>query len=181
MTLELQAVFIDRDGTLGDNPGHFIHPRDFVIFPYTNEAISRLKSHNLKLFAYTNQANISDGSATVEDFEQEFRGYGFDDAYICCHALDAGCECRKPKEALMRKAAKEHNLDLTKCAMIGDTGKSDMIPANTVGALKILVRTGMGEKSLGEHRHRWEGIEPDYIADNILDAVQWLTAQMKKE
>ncbi len=29
----LQAVFIDRDGTMGGT-GHFIHPRDFELFPF---------------------------------------------------------------------------------------------------------------------------------------------------
>ncbi|BFH13843.1 hypothetical protein J6TS7_27980 [Paenibacillus dendritiformis] len=34
---ELQAVFIDRDGTLGGT-GHFIHPKDFTLYPRAIEA-----------------------------------------------------------------------------------------------------------------------------------------------
>lgn len=34
----VQAVFIDRDGTIGGT-GHFIHPRDFRLYPNAQEAI----------------------------------------------------------------------------------------------------------------------------------------------
>ena len=48
------------------------------------------------------------------------------------------------------------------------------IAADKVGAIKILVKTGFGEGSLDEFRYIWEDVNPDYIAKNILDAVQWL-------
>lgn len=37
-----QAVFIDRDGTIGGD-GHFIHPRDFVLYQGAQESIGSLK------------------------------------------------------------------------------------------------------------------------------------------
>lgn len=40
--MHLQAVFIDRDGTLGGT-GHYVHPREFVPFPGALEAIRRLR------------------------------------------------------------------------------------------------------------------------------------------
>ncbi|WP_353625951.1 HAD hydrolase-like protein [Bacillus sp. JCM 19041] len=67
-----------------------------------------------------------------------------------------------------------HHLDLTKTAVIGDVGATDMLAADKVGAMKILVRTGWGEKSLGSFRHTWKDIVPDYIARDLLDAVKWI-------
>ncbi|MCQ6546726.1 MULTISPECIES: hypothetical protein [Bacillus cereus group] len=39
---------------------------------------------------------------------------------------------------------------------------------------KILVRTGWGESSLTKYRNLWEEAVPDYIAQNLLDAVCWI-------
>lgn len=73
--MTLQAVFIDRDGTLGGN-GHFIHPRDFELFPYSLEALQLFKKHEIPIIALTNQHNISKGLATELDFRNEFDSYG---------------------------------------------------------------------------------------------------------
>ncbi|MDW0118805.1 HAD-IIIA family hydrolase [Sporosarcina thermotolerans] len=169
----LQAVFIDRDGTIGGT-GHFIHPRDFTPYPFTEEALKLLKAYGIRTFACTNQHRISKGEAGLEDFVNEFKIFGFEDAFICPHGSSEGCECRKPSPGLLREAAEKHRLDLTKTAFIGDVGSTDMLAADAVGAKKILVLTGWGEGSLTQYRHKWADIEPDYIAENLLDAVKWL-------
>ena len=71
------------------------------------------------------------------------------------------------------QAAEDYDLNLSKCIVIGDVG-SDMIAANAVGAIKILVKTGWGIGSLSEYRYLWEDIEPDYIAEDISEAIKWL-------
>ena len=169
---EIQAVFIDRDGTIGGT-GHFIHPRDFNLYSYSEEAFRLLKTNNMKMFACTNQWRINRGEVAMSDFHNEFKSYGFDDAFICPHGLDDGCECRKPKSGLLLEASKKHHLDLTKTVFIGDTG-TDMLAADAVGVTKILVLTGWGRSCLGEYRHTWENAEPDYIAENLLEAVKWV-------
>ncbi len=169
----LQAVFIDRDGTLGGT-GHFIHPDAFRLYPSATEAISLLKRSGLKLFALTNQHRIARGEATVAQFQAEFATHGLDGSYICPHRPEDGCDCRKPLPGLLHQAAREHGLDLTRCAVVGDVGATDMLAAAAVGAVKVLVRTGWGEGSLGAHRAAWAAVEPDYIADDLLDAARWL-------
>lgn len=171
--MRLQAVFLDRDGTIGGT-GHFIHPRDFVLYPYSADAIRLLKEAGLRVFAFTNQHRVGLGQATQEEFEAQFQSFGLDGTYLCPHAAEVECDCRKPAPAMLHQAAREHGLDLTRCAVIGDVGKTDMLAAAAVGATKILVRTGWGESSLGEYRHTWAEVEPDYIADDLLQAVQWL-------
>lgn len=54
----IQAVFVDRDGTIGGT-GHFVHPRDFQLFPNAQAAIDLLKKQGVKVFALTNQHRIS--------------------------------------------------------------------------------------------------------------------------
>lgn len=171
--MKYQAVFIDRDGTIGGT-GHFIHPKDFAPYPSSLEAINLLKSIGVRLFGFTNQHRISRGEAKEIDFIHEFAKLGFDDAYICPHEPDHKCDCHKPAPGMLLRAAREHDLDLTKCIVIGDVGSTDMLAGSAVGATKILVRTGWGEGALGKFRDSWGEVEPDYIANNLLDAAIWV-------
>jgi len=143
----IDAVFIDRDGTIGGT-GHFIHPNHFELFPNAQLAIDLLKMHRIKVFAFTNQYRISRGEATSKDFEAQFKEYGFDDSYICPHEVHDHCDCRKPEAGMLLRASTEYQLDLSRCVVIGDVGDTDMLAAHYVGAMKILVRTGWGEGSL---------------------------------
>ena len=169
----IQAVFIDRDGTIGGH-GHFIHPRDFTPYHFSQGAIQLLQDKNIKAFAITNQHRISKNQASIEEFQNEFRSYGLDDAFICPHSPEDECNCHKPKPGMLLEASQKHKLDLTKCFVIGDVGSTDMLAAHAVGATKILVLTGWGESSLSDHRHTWKDVEPDYVAENLLDAVNWI-------
>lgn len=173
VTNSLPAIFFDRDGTLGGN-GHFCHPRDFVLYPETLPALRLARAAGVTCIAVTNQHNISKGKATHQDFTTEFQALGFDAYYICPHGAEEGCDCRKPGVGNFRQAALEYGLDLTRCAVIGDVGATDMLAAHAIGARKVLVRTGWGEGSLGEFRQTWAVTEPDHVAAHVLDAVKWL-------
>lgn len=178
--MPLQAVFIDRDGTLGGN-GHFIHPRDFELYPSSLEALRLLKEQAIPIIALTNQHNISRGRATEIDFRNEFDSYGFDAAYICPHEPKDGCVCHKPQPGMLQQAATELGLDLTRCVVIGDVGSTDMLAAAAVGARRILVETGWGAQSLDKYRHLWyDQAAPDYIAKDLLDAAKWLVSTIKR-
>jgi histidinol-phosphate phosphatase family protein len=176
--MKVQAVFIDRDGTIGGT-GHFIHPKDFTPYPTSLEAIHVLKSMDVRLFGFTNQHRISRGEAEENDFIQEFAKYGFDDAYICPHEPEHKCDCHKPAPGMLVRAAREHGLDLTKCIVIGDVGSTDMLAGAAVGAMKILVRTGWGEGALGRFRDSWVETEPDYVANDLLDAATWIQHRIR--
>lgn len=174
----LQAVFVDRDGTIGGT-GRFIHPRDFEPYPFSIQALNLLKDQGIKIIAITNQHNIAKGLASEQDFIHEFESLGFNASYICPHEPEDGCDCHKPRPGMLLKAAKEHGLDLTQCAVIGDVGSTDMLAAATVGAKKILVKTGWGKSSLENYRNKWyDKAVPDYVAEDLLDAVKWLISKM---
>jgi len=69
-------------------------------------------------------------------------------------------------------------LDLRRCVVIGDRW-TDLIAAKEVGAIKILVRTGAGEKELTKYNNneffgKWAETYPDYIAKDLEDAINWL-------
>ena len=51
-----------------------------------------------------------------------------------------------------------------------------MLAGARAGAIIILVKTGNGGLSLGRYREKWADVVPDYIADDILDAIGWITS-----
>ncbi|QTM98975.1 HAD-IIIA family hydrolase [Sediminibacillus dalangtanensis] len=164
---EIDAVFIDRDGTLGGDDT-VQYPGTFELFPYSFEAITRLKEAGIYVFSFTNQPGISSGRATLEEFREELNRFGFTDVFICPHKPEENCHCRKPQPGMLRAAAAKYKeLDLEKCVVIGDRW-SDMAAADKVNATKILVKTGAGKTTL------IDSSKIDYAANNLKDAVEWL-------
>lgn len=174
---EIQAIFIDRDGTIGGTD-EVIYPCNFEPFPFVRKSLSLIKQNNILTFSFTNQPGISRGEAKVSDFEEELLLFGFDKVYLCPHQQEECCSCRKPLPGMLQQAASEYDLDLSRCVVIGDRW-TDLVAANEVGAVKILVRTGAGEKELmklnnNEFFGKWAEVQPDYVAKDLEDAINWL-------
>ena len=51
-----------------------------------------------------------------------------------------------------------------------------MLLAKNSGCKSILVLTGLGETSLSQYKYLWADYEPDFIAENVLTAVQKISA-----
>ncbi|MEW9502486.1 HAD-IIIA family hydrolase [Jeotgalibacillus marinus] len=132
--------------------------------------------------SFTNQPGISAGKASKQEFVEELKEFGFDDTFICPHDRNERCHCRKPNTGMLIAAAEKHELDLKKCVVIGDRW-SDIVAADKVKSMKILVKTGAGQSAITEHYDRLKNIKIDYLADNLNDAVNWLYQhfQIKKE
>ena len=76
---------------------------------------------------------------------------------------------------MLRRAAAEHGIDLSRSYMIGDSGR-DLGAGAAVGATPVLVLTGYGRGEL-EHRSNLWTAEPAYVAEDLLDAVEWILAR----
>jgi histidinol-phosphate phosphatase family protein len=180
-----RAVFLDRDGTLGGDGG-YCHPDDFRLFGNVPSAIRLLNEAGYVVIVVTNQTHIGHGEITVQQMDASFRrlqtelaaaGAHLDGWYICPHRKADACSCRKPSPSLLQQAAREHHLDLAASWTIGDAGAADILAGAAAGCRTILVRNGWGENSLGAYRHTWAAVEPDYVADDLLDAAQRICAQ----
>jgi D-glycero-D-manno-heptose 1,7-bisphosphate phosphatase len=182
----MMGVFLDRDGTIGGNGGG-IHPFEFALYDFSSKAIRLLNNSGIKVFLFTNQSWIGMGKFTEEIFlegcnkmrnELEQNGARLDEIYYCPHKPEDNCECRKPKPTLLIKAKEEYKLDLENCYIVGDR-LSDMQSAKNVGAKKILVKTGRGKKSIEELNQVSNNLMIEYIADNLLSAVEWILVDSK--
>lgn len=180
----IQAVFIDRDGTIGGVEDRVMYPNEMILFPDVEESIKKLKEQGALILSFTNQPGIARGEAAQEDFEVELTRIGFDKIYICPHEHNSGCNCRKPLPGMLLHAARENDLDLSKCVVIGDRW-TDLVSAQEAGCSKILVSTGAGTKELkkyedGQYFGKYQEAYPDYVAVNLKDAVDWIVSKMKE-
>lgn len=177
-----KAIFIDRDGTIGGTD-KVVYPGDFQLYPSVGDSIYKLKKLGDPIFAFTNQPGISRGEATREDFERELKGFGFDKVYLCPHQHNEGCQCRKPSIGMLIQAAKENNLNLKECVVIGDRW-TDMLAAQEAGCIKILVKTGAGEEAFNKYKNKdyygkYAEVSPEYFALDFQEAVDWVITNFK--
>jgi D,D-heptose 1,7-bisphosphate phosphatase len=177
-----RAIFVDRDGTLG-GAGGFCHPDEFEFYDFTLEAVKLINRAGFKAVVLTNQSRIAKGQITLEQLQSsidrlnsslEIHGAKLDAWYVCPHRASDDCDCKKPKTGLFLRAAADLEIDLSRSYMIGDHGENDMLAGAAAGCQSVLVLTGLGRGSIGEFRRTWQGIQPAFVAENVLKAVKWI-------
>lgn len=178
------AVFLDRDGTINREVGYLSTPKKLALFRGTSEAISLLSRAGYKVIVVSNQSGVGRGFISKETVKcinrrlEEMlakKGARIDAFYICTHHPDDGCSCRKPKTGLIKKAARDFSLDLSRSYIIGD--KLSDIEMGRRARLKesILVLTGMGRKELRRAKEVDFKLGP--LSRDILAAARHITSQ----
>jgi len=170
------AIFLDRDGTLIEEVNFLSRVEDLRIFPFTKTALQQLSDAGFLLFVVTNQSGIGRGLFTTDDMKRiheelqaEF-GSLISGFYFCPHLPDAGCECRKPKTALIERAAEEHAIDIASSWFVGDKDL-DIQTGLNAGMRTCLVSTGYGST----HKELLN-VDPTLIVDDIAEAAQEIIA-----
>jgi len=180
------TVFLDRDGTMNRDPGYVKTPEELELFPGVVEAVARLNRAGARVVTITNQSGIARGLLTTSTLEQihdrlrsllKAGGACLDGIYVCPHAPDEGCGCRKPGTALVERAVADLGLDLSGAYVVGDQ-KRDMELAVRIGAKSLLVTTGPTSlQALADLQT--EGRQPDYVAPGMVEAVEWIIEDAK--
>ena len=174
-----RAVFLDRDGTIGEELGYVNHIDRFQIFPYAAGAIRELNQANFPVIVVTNQSGIARNifpESLVHEVHKKMvtelaaGGAWIDAIYFCPHKSEDACECRKPNPGLLERAAREHALELVGSWVVGDR-YADLEMGHAAGARGILVMTGYGRGEYELHRATWPR-QPDLLAENLKDAVR---------
>lgn len=180
-----KCVFLDRDGVINRDSSHYIKTRaEFEFLPGSIEAIRRLHKSGRSVIVITNQSAIHRKLTTEDEVrrihammqENVQKGGGWiEDIFFCPHHPDEQCACRKPKPGLIQSAVEKYALVLEDSVMIGDSAKDIQCAINAGCGRNILVRTGNG--ILAERELADQGIFPDRIAADLLDAVDWLLSE----
>jgi len=180
---KLRAVFLDRDGTINRDPGYLSDPTALELLPGVLEALSQLQKAGFLLVVVSNQSGIGRGLITPEQLKKiherldqllspaqvQITAY-----QLCFHRPEENCPCRKPKPFLIDDAARRFSIDVTSSFMVGDKF-SDIECAKNAGCQgAILVRTGEGENEAKKCT-----IPPDYIANDLKAASDWILSQLE--
>ena len=186
------AVFLDRDGTINEDPGYLGEPSDVKLFPGVANALSSLKSKlNCKLIVISNQSGIARGLITrqmVDKVNEKINELllaeqtSIDAFYYCPYHPDYNseqeCECRKPSPKLIFEAVKDFRIDLTKSYFVGDTS-SDIICGFNAGLKTVLVKTGYGTESISILQK--QNKIPTFVAENLVQACNFIIKDFSGE
>jgi D-glycero-D-manno-heptose 1,7-bisphosphate phosphatase len=181
----MNAVFVDRDGTLNVNTGYVGDPHAVVIVPGAARGIRLLADAGYAIVVVSNQSGIARGyftDAQADAVDARVRellaadGARIDAMYRCPH-WPAGerpdgvpeCDCRKPKPGLLRKAAADLGIDLTRSWMIGDR-LLDMQAGRAAGCRCVLVPGTPPH----EPPEDMSAAPPDYRARDLADAARFI-------
>src|SRR5881409_3387379 len=164
------AVFVDRDGTITQDVAYCSDPQKVKIFPGIPEALQRLKSNGFKLIIITNQSGIGRGLFTIEQYRaveaEVLRQLGdglIDATYFCPDIPGQHSSCRKPAPGMILRAAREHQIDLSRSFLIGDK-EIDAECGRNVGVRTIRVRTGFDRETAGSMA--------DWVAEDLPAAAE---------
>lgn len=176
-----KAVFVDRDGTINVDVHYLDDPDKFEMYPGVGEGVKKLKDSGFKIIVITNQSGIARGYFTEKQLsniharmKKEFEEFGVvpDGIYYCPHHPDDNCNCRKPNTGLFKDAINEHNIDVKKSYMLGDK-ILDIGAGKKISVRTVLIPEPHLRKELLSKKFEWE-YYPDYIANNFIDAVEWI-------
>jgi len=182
-----KVVFLDRDGVINRDSADYIKGwSEFEFLPGSLDAIKLLALNGFASIVITNQSVInrnmvtSEGLAHIHGMMQaavRTRGGEIKDIFFCPHIPEDGCDCRKPKPGLIYQAKHKYRINIETAIMVGDSAKDIECARNAGCGHAVLVRTGNGvtaEKTL-----KTKKIFPDYVARDLLDAVEWIINNYK--
>jgi histidinol-phosphate phosphatase family protein len=151
------AIFLDKDGTLVHDVPCNDDPARIRLRHDAGPALAWLQRQGYRLVLVSNQAGVARGVFEEPALDAVWRGiadalspYGvvLDAIYYCPHhpqgivsALARACDCRKPAPGMLRRAAREHGLDLARSWVIGDI-LDDIEAGRQAGCRTVLLDVG---------------------------------------
>jgi D-glycero-D-manno-heptose 1,7-bisphosphate phosphatase len=182
-------IFLDRDGTINKYLDYLKDVNRIEILPKVIDAIKHLNKYNIAILVITNQPLVARGLASIKDVKKindELVGIlnnneaYIDAIYSCPHHPEKNhsdipayamkyridCDCRKPQTAMFKKAVENYG-DKKLFGMIGDHGR-DILAGKNFGIKTVLLKNDQTEDN------ELQNTSPDFICDNLLDAVRIL-------
>ena len=182
-----KCIFLDRDGVINKHEGLLISEEQLHLEEDAVDAVKMINESEYMCVIVTNQSVIARGFCTNAEVENinnklidilRLQGAYVDDIFYCPHYVGKNneytCNCRKPQTGMIDAAKEKYNIDLTSSWIIGDM-TTDIQMGKNAGLNTILVKTGRAGR---------DGIcdaSPDIIAEDILDAVEYILNMFLKE
>ena len=191
------AVFLDRDGTLCHDMADPADSASVTLIRGAAAAVSSLRGLGYKIVVVTNQGVVARGRCTEEqvvaahdrinELIRQTSGVSVDRFYYCPYSPEGTIEkyCRdhpwrKPQPGMLKQAATEMGLDLSRSWMIGDRA-ADIAAGAAVGARTILLDEKATVVRVADETYRADGVKPDFVAPNLIEAVKAVAQQRRPE
>lgn len=178
----MRLVILDRDGVINRESDAFIKsPAEWIPLPGSLEAIARLTKAGYTVVVASNQSGVGRGLFSLEMLGKinaqmsaavATAGGTIDAVFVCPHAPEDGCDCRKPKPGLFKQIAEHYGMSLKGVPAIGDAAR-DIEAARAAGARPILVKTGRGAGAFETLR----GTEPLEVYPDLAAAADVLVRE----
>ncbi len=152
-----RTVFLVKDGTLLENVPFNVEPSRIVLARGAADGVRRLAAAGFRLVVVTNQPGIARGyfsRSAIAIVEAQVRallareGVRLAGFYYCPHDPNGSiapfnrvCACRKPADGLLRRAARELDIDLDSAWLVGDI-LDDVEAGRRAGCRPILLDCG---------------------------------------
>jgi len=156
--MNTRLVILDRDGTINRASDVFVKsPQEWEPLPGALQAIGRLGHAGVHVVVATNQSGLGRGlldmaavNAVHAHMQRQLAAAGgrIDAVFLCPHAPDEGCQCRKPAPGLLLQIGERYGVDLAQVPYVGDSLR-DMQAAHAAGCMPHLVCTGRHADLLG--------------------------------
>ncbi len=180
-----RAVFLDRDGTIIVDK---VETRKIEDLEFFNDidCLKKLKDAGFLLIIITNQSGIGKGNYTVEEM-QKFNDHMIselskkkiliDALYYCPHKSEDNCQCKKPKDGMIRRAQMDLNIDLSKSVLIGDQN-SDIMAGINAGLMSCYaVTTGLyPQNKTSRYQVDYAIADKTIVCDNLQEATKKILA-----
>ena len=182
-----RVVFLDRDGVINQDSADYIKSwSEFEFLAGSLEAINLLKLNRFVTIVITNQSVINRNMVTREGLEYihnmmkaavRDQGGEITDIFFCPHIPEDQCDCRKPQPGLIYQARRKYGIDIENTVMVGDSVKDIECARNAGCRHAVLVQTGNGPAA--QKALKAKNILPDYVARDLLEAVEWIISKYK--
>lgn len=179
-----KAIFLDRDGTLNDDPGYVHKVEDFKLLPGALEGLKKL-SKDFIFVIITNQSGIGRGVYTEKDMDKfneklinELKkgNIKIKKIFHCPHTPEEVCECRKPSTRYIEQASKEFDINVKNSWVVGDH-PHDVEMGIKAGSKAIYLLTGHGTRHFDDLEKK--NIKPDFVAKNFTEATEFIIKSTK--
>jgi D-glycero-D-manno-heptose 1,7-bisphosphate phosphatase len=161
--------------------GWLTEPGQWEWEPGTVEALELWSSHGTRISVATNQSGIGRGVVSsravgeIHDWlSRELSSLGVDlvGIFVCPHAPNEGCDCRKPRPGLILQAIDRSGVPAEETVVIGDDLR-DLAAGRAVGACVALVCTGKGMRAR-------DSVDEDALVfENLIEAATWSVARTR--
>jgi D-glycero-D-manno-heptose 1,7-bisphosphate phosphatase len=168
-------VILDRDGTVIADRHYLSDPSGVELLPLAAAGLQKLQALGLRLVLITNQSGIGRGffgRQEVDAIHERLiallgqEGVRLDGIFVCPHAPEQSCECRKPKPGLARRAIEALGLDLVDTFVVGDK-PCDIQLGRNIGGITLLIR--MDDPT---PKARTGECEPHFVVRDLLEAAR---------